>query len=128
MRYGLWWVERATAGARGGIHAFTRAAAREIRGAADATLRLLPARAGRSTASEPWDDRTLFTGLTVFSLVAVAVSLLLGFGVAEWMRTEPEALLIAGLGAVVVGAVLLPLGRLVFTSRRRRRAVAEERE
>ncbi|MFL1379247.1 MULTISPECIES: hypothetical protein [unclassified Nocardiopsis] len=122
MRYGLWWFERAAANARSGIRSLATGVGKEMRWAAGLTARALPIDLDKLDRAEaqPWDDRRLFTGLTVFSVLAVALALFLGFGVAEWMRTESGALLIAGIGALAVGAVLLPLAYLVFASRRRR--------
>lgn len=118
-RHGPRWYERAAAGARGGIRSLARRAGERAERIADPVARSLRMSPARSEAG-PWDDRRLFTGLSVFAVAAVALSLLLGFGVADWMRTEPGALPIAGAGAVAVGALLLPLACLVFASRRRR--------
>jgi hypothetical protein len=119
MRYGLWWLERTAANARSGIRSLATGVGKEMRWAAGLTAKALPIDLDKAEA-RPWDDRRLFTGLMVFSVLAVALALLLGFGVAEWMRTESGALPIAGIGALAVGAVLLPLAYLVFASRRRR--------
>lgn len=124
MRYGLWWFEQAAAGARGGIRSLAGGVAKEMRWAAGLAAKSLPIDLEKAEA-KPWDDRRLFVGLTVFSVVALALALLLGFGVAEWMRTEAGASLIAGLGALAVGAVLVPLAYVVFASRQRRRPVRE---
>ncbi|WP_306371554.1 hypothetical protein [Nocardiopsis sp. CC223A] len=124
MRYGLWWLVQAAAGARSGIRSLTRGVGREMRWVVGLTAKSLPIDLEKAEA-EPWDDRRLFAGLTVFSVVALAIALLLGFGVAEWMRTEADALPIVGLGALAVGAVLVSLAYLVFASRQRRRPVRE---
>ncbi|CAL9594530.1 hypothetical protein SUDANB121_05325 [Nocardiopsis dassonvillei] len=124
MRQGIRRSEQTAAGARAGVRSLARGVVREVKWAVGLAARSLPIDLDRAEA-EPWDDRRLFTGLAVFAVGAVALSLLLGFGVADWMRTEPSALLIAGAGAVAVGALLLSLAYLVFASRRRRRPVRE---
>ncbi|QUX24782.1 hypothetical protein K1J57_20720 [Nocardiopsis sp. MT53] len=124
MRYGLWWFEQAAAGARGGIRSLARGAGKEMRRAAGLTAKALPAGLEKAEA-EPWDDRRLFVGLTAFSVVALALALLLGFGVAEWMRTEAGALPIVGVGALAVGVVLACLAYVVFASRQRRPRAGE---
>lgn len=127
LRYGLWWFERTTAGARDGIRSLTAGVGKEMKWAAGLTAKALPIDLDKAEA-EPWDDRRLFTGLLAFSVAAVALSLLLGVGVAQWMRTDSGALLIVCAGAVLVGALLLPLAHVVFASRRRSRPQAPERE
>lgn len=123
VRYGLWWLDQATVGVRNRARAVTggtAAVGRELRWAAELSARSTLAGVDH-VRPEPWSDRGLLWLFGGISIAAVAVAVLLGFGMAHWAMTSSGATLFAAAGAVAVGAVLLPLAYLVFASKRRGR-------
>jgi hypothetical protein len=93
------------------------AAAGEVRWAAELSARATTAGIARSRP-EPWTDRGLLVLAGAIAVGALALAVFLGFGVAEWAMTEPYNPLFTGAGALAVGLALLPLGYLVFASKR----------
>ncbi|MDS1268867.1 hypothetical protein RIF23_01010 [Lipingzhangella sp. LS1_29] len=84
-----------------------------------------------SVRPRPLTDAGLLTLVTVVALGALTLAAGLGYGVAYWMLTAPEDVLVAGV-AVVVGVLLLVMVALVFGARRdarapRRRSLGEGR-
>ncbi|GAA1439680.1 hypothetical protein [Nocardiopsis tropica] len=120
IRYGLWWLDRTTAGVRGRARVFAggaAAAGRELAWAAELSLRTTTRRA-ELARPEPWSDRKLLVSATVLAVCALAVATVLGAGMARWAMTESNSLLFAAAGAPAVGLVFLSLAYLVFASRR----------
>lgn len=68
----------------------------------------------------PLTDEGLLVLVAVLALGTLALAAGLGYGVAHWMLTVPQDVLVAGV-AVVVGVALLALMFLVFGARRDRR-------
>lgn len=123
VRYGLWWLDQATAGARARARAVTDGTAtvgRELRWAAELSVRATLAGIDHARP-EPWSDRGLTWLFGAIAVAAVAVAVLLGAGMAQWAMTSSDAMLFAAAGALAVGLVFLPLAYLVFASRRQRR-------
>ncbi len=123
IRYGLWWLDQATAGARSRARAVTGGAAtvgRELRWAVELSARSTLAGIDHARP-EPWNDRKLLVFVTVIAVGALAVALVLGVGMAHWAMTSSNAMLFAAAGAVAVGLAFLPLAYLVFASKQRRR-------
>ncbi len=126
IRYGLWWIDQSTAGARSRARAVTGGAAtvgRELRWAAELSVRSTLAGIDH-VRPEPWGDRKLLVFVTVIAVGALAVALVLGVGMAHWAMTSSDAMIFAAAGALAVGLTLLPLAYLVFASKRRRRLSA----
>jgi hypothetical protein len=120
IRYGLWWLDQTTAGARSRIRAVTDGvvlAGREVRWATELSVRTTVSQIDYARPG-PWSDRRLLLCATALAVGALAVALVLGFGVAHWVMTESGSLPFAAAGALAVGLVLLPLAYLVFASRR----------
>ncbi|OKI17177.1 hypothetical protein A6A08_07970 [Nocardiopsis sp. TSRI0078] len=120
IRYGLWWLDQSTAGVRSRMRAVAGGAAvagRELRWATELSVRATVAQLDHARPG-PWSDRRLLLCATVLAVVALAVALLLGFGVARWVMTASDSLPFAAAGALAVGLVLLPLVYLVFASKR----------
>ncbi len=119
IRYGLWWLDQATAGPRSRMRVVGDGAAtvgRELRWAAELSLRSTVA--GMEYARpEPWGDRKLFGLVTAIAVGALVVAVVLGMGMAQWAMTSSSAMVFAAAGAVAVGLTLLPLSYLVFVSR-----------
>lgn len=127
IRYGLWWIDQSTAGARSRARAVTGGAAtvgRELRWATELSVRSTLAGIDHARP-EPWGDRKLLVFVAVIAVGALAVALVLGMGMAQWAMTSSDAMLFAAAGALAVGLALLPLAYLVFASKRRRRLSAE---
>lgn len=123
VRYGLWWLDQATAGARTRARAVTDGTAtvgRELRWATELSFRATLAGIDNARP-EPWSDRGLTWLFGAIAIAAVAVAILLGAGMAHWAMTSSDAMLFAAAGALAVGLVFLPLAYLVFASKRRRR-------
>jgi hypothetical protein len=124
VRYGLWWLEQATEGARARARAVGDGAGtvgRELRWASELSVRST-LRGIDYARPEPWGDRKLLALVTVIAVGALAVALVLGVGMAHWAMTSANAMLFAAAGAVAVGLAFLPLAYLVFASKQRRRA------
>lgn len=120
IRYGLWWVDQATAGARSWLWAMAAeagAVGRELRWAAELSVRATVTRVDRARPA-PWSDRGLLLLATAFAVCSVALAVLLGFGMARWAMTASGFLPFVAVGALVVGVMLLLLVYLVFASRR----------
>ncbi|QUX31719.1 hypothetical protein KGD83_11455 [Nocardiopsis akebiae] len=120
IRYGLWWLDQNTAGARSLVRTVTDGAAttgRELRWAAELSVRSAVVRADRARP-EPWSERTLLFAAAAVAVCALAVALVLGVGMSRWAMTASDSLPFAAAGALAVGLVLLPLAYLVFASRR----------
>ncbi|WP_159943828.1 MULTISPECIES: hypothetical protein [unclassified Nocardiopsis] len=122
IRYGLWWLDQATAGTRSRALAAAAAAAtvgRELRWAAELSVRATVVRIDRARPA-PLNDQTLLLLAAAVAVCALAVSVVLGFGMARWAMTASGSLPFVAAGALAVGLVLLPLAYLVFASRRGR--------
>ena len=122
IRYGLWWLEETTAGARTRVRAVadgTASAGRELRWAAELSARATSARFDH-IRPEPLGDRSLLALMAVIAIAALAVALVLGVGVSQWLATAANSMLFAAVGALAVGCAILSLAFLVFASRRRR--------
>ncbi|MEV2277313.1 hypothetical protein AB0I72_17180 [Nocardiopsis sp. NPDC049922] len=120
FRYGLWWLDQATAGVRawpGSVAAGAATVGRELRWATELGARVAVARID-AARPEPWNDGKLLAFVTVVAACALAVALVLGLGVARWAMTASGSLPFAAAGAIAVGLVLLVLTYLVFASRR----------
>lgn len=120
IRYGLWWLDQVTAGARVRARAASAGVATvagEVRWAAELSARATVAGIARARP-EPWTDRGLLALAGAIAVGAVALAVFLGFGMAQWAMTEPESPFFAAAGALAVGLAILPLGYLVFASRR----------
>ncbi|PDP84444.1 hypothetical protein CQJ94_27610 [Glycomyces fuscus] len=120
IRYGLWWLDQNTTGARslmGTVAAGAATTGRELRWAVELSVRSALVRADRARPG-PWSERTLLFAAAAVAVCALAVAILLGFGMARWAMTAPDSLPFAAAGALAVGLVLLPLAYLVFASRR----------
>ncbi|MCY9784448.1 hypothetical protein KIK06_11145 [Nocardiopsis sp. EMB25] len=120
IRYGLWWLDQATAGVRGWPRTAamgTVAVGRELRWATELTARATAARID-AARPEPWNDRKLLAFITVVAVCALGVALVLGLGIARWAMTASDSLPFAAAGAVAVGVAYLVLAYLVFASRR----------
>ncbi|TQN31892.1 hypothetical protein FHX37_1813 [Haloactinospora alba] len=72
---------------------------------------------------QPMTDKKLFWVLATFAAGALAVALLLGIALSEWMMTRSQDLLPAAGGAVLLGSAILALIYLVFASKKSRRSV-----
>ncbi|MBR8741494.1 hypothetical protein [Nocardiopsis sp. MG754419] len=123
VRYGLWWLDQATAGVRDRTRVVvdgTATVGRELRWATELSVRATLAGIDHARP-EPWSDRGLTWLFGVIAVVAVAVAVLLGTGMAHWAMTSSDAMLFAAAGALAVGLVFLPLAYLVFASGRRSR-------
>lgn len=120
IRYGLWWLDQNTTGARSLVRTVADGAAttgRELRWAAELSVRSTAVRVGR-TRPGPWSERTLLLAAAAVAVCALAVALVLGVGMARWAMTASDSLPFAAAGALAVGLVLLPLAYLVFASKR----------
>lgn len=128
IRYGLWCLEQATAGARSQVRVVGDGAGtvgRELRWAAELSVRSTVAGIDH-TRPEPWSDRRLLVLVAVIAVGALAVATVLGVGMAHWMMTSSGAMIFAAAGALSVGLAFLPLAYLVFASKRRGRLHARE--
>ncbi|WP_285731212.1 hypothetical protein [Nocardiopsis sp. ATB16-24] len=120
VRYGLWWIDQATTGARSWprvVAAEVGAVGRELRWAAELSVRATVTRIGLARP-EPWSDRGLLLLATAIAVCSVGLAVLLGFGMARWAMTASGFLPFVAVGALVVGVMLLLLVYLVFASRR----------
>lgn len=120
IRYGLWWLDQNTTGARSLMRTAADGAAtmgRELRWAAELSVRSTVVPAVRARPG-PWSERTLLLAATAVAVCALAVAIVLGFGMARWAMTASDSLPFAAAGALAVGLVLLPLAYLVFASER----------
>ena len=145
VRYGMWWLEQATAGARARVRAVgvdaaavgrsfghgtaavgrsfghgTVTVGRELRWAAELSVRAVAAGIDH-VRPEPWSDRKLLALVAVIAVGALGVAIVLGMGTAQWMMTSADAMNFAAAGALAVGLTFLPLAYLVFASKRRAR-------
>lgn len=122
IRYGLWLLEEATAGARTRARAVvdgTATAGRELRWAAELSARATTALIGH-VRPEPLGDRRLLGLMAIIAVAALGIALVLGIGVSQWLMTAENSMVFAAAGALAVGLAVLSLAFLVFASRRRR--------
>lgn len=120
LQYGLWWLEHTTAGTRWQVRQSALALVRsagEIRWLTLLTVQNTAVRARRARPS-PWSDRGLCVMASVIAVGALSVALVLGVGISQWARTDPNALLPAATGSIAVGVAWLFLMYLVFAARR----------
>lgn len=123
VRYGLWWLEYTTAGARSRVREAAGDVAtmgRELRWAVELSARSTVVSVDR-VRPEPWNDRKLTMYLALVAVIAVVTAIVLGVGLARWMMTAENSMLFAAAGALAVGCAFLSLAFLVFASKRRRR-------
>ena len=120
FRYGMWWLDQATTGVRARARTVSGSVVtvgRELRWATELSVRATTAGVYQARP-KPWSERKLLASVLMVAVCAVAVALVLGFGMARWAMTESDSLLFAAVGALAVGLVLLPLAYLVFASKR----------
>ncbi|WP_017610411.1 hypothetical protein [Nocardiopsis xinjiangensis] len=123
VRYGLWLLEEAAAGARSRVRAVvdgTATAGRELRWAAELSARATTAHIDH-VRPEPLGDRRLLGLMAAIAVAALGVSFVLGVGVAQWLMTAENSMVFAAAGSLAIGLAVLSLAFLVFASRRRRR-------
>lgn len=122
IRYGLWWLEEATAGARARVRAVadgTATAGRELRWAAELSVRAATVQIDH-VRPEPMNDNRLLKLMAVLAFAALGIAVVLGIGVSQWLMTAENSMVFAAAGALAVGLAVLALAFLVFASRRGR--------
>src|SRR5699024_9188114 len=122
VRYGLWWVEQITAQARARARETAGVMAtvgRELRWAFELSARSTALSIERARPV-PWNDRKLTVCLAIVAVLAVVTALVLGGGLARWMMTAENSMLLVAAGALAVSCAVPPLVFLVFDCKRRR--------